>query len=599
VSANKVIEMPKGQQLVLASDFRLPLESVTQTFAILAKRGVGKTHTASVMAEELIKANLHTVIIDPIGVWWGLRASADGKTEGLPITILGGDHGDVPLEVTAGQLIADVIVDDHLSCILDLSLFRKGEQVRFMTDFSERLYHRNRDPLHLIIDEADAYAPQKPMGGEQRLLGAMEDLVRRGRARGLGMTLVTQRSAVLNKNLLTQVETLVALRTIAPQDRNEIDEWIKVHGTPEQRDEMMKSLPSLPIGTAWFWSPGWLDVFQRVAIRRRETFDSSATPKVGDRVIAPRKLAEVDLRMLNERIAATIERAKENNPAELRKKIHLLEQEIERFKGHVCKTERVEVPVTTPEAIEKLTALSRELTEDLQRVISILKEQFLSTLEEQVRLINSTRPTVTDRATFRGDAGKTHIAPRSKSQRPPSGIDRDRKEHTRRVTTAKLTSPQQRILDALLAFEDLGLRDVARSNVAVMSDQSPSSSGFTNNLGALRTAGLIEYPAPGRVTLTAAGRSLATPTMPIRNREELHRAWYSKLSAPKVRILQVLVGTYPDSVVKTDLAAASDQSPTSSGYTNNLGSLRSLGLIDYPSPGYAVATRLLFPEGLK
>ena len=45
-----------------------------------------------------------------------------------------------------------------------------------------------------------------------------EDIVRRGGQRGIGCTLVTQRSAVLNKNVLTQAQMLVVLRTIAPQD---------------------------------------------------------------------------------------------------------------------------------------------------------------------------------------------------------------------------------------------------------------------------------------------------------------------------------------------------------------------------------------------
>src|SRR5215207_378728 len=99
--------------LHLADDFIIPTDAVTQTFAILAKRGVGKTYTASVLIEELVKAGLHAVVVDPIGVWWGLRASADGKRPGLPIVILDGDHGDVPLEVASGQVIADLIVGRH------------------------------------------------------------------------------------------------------------------------------------------------------------------------------------------------------------------------------------------------------------------------------------------------------------------------------------------------------------------------------------------------------------------------------------------------------------------------------------------------------
>ncbi len=44
----------------------------------------------------------------------------------------------------AGEIIANVVVEDGLSVVLDLSHCRKGEQTRFMTDFAERLYYKNR-----------------------------------------------------------------------------------------------------------------------------------------------------------------------------------------------------------------------------------------------------------------------------------------------------------------------------------------------------------------------------------------------------------------------------------------------------------------------
>src|SRR6266498_3265694 len=273
--------------LRIAENLELPRDAITQTFAILAKRGVGKTYTASVVVEEIIKAVLPVVVIDPVGVWWGLRASADGKGPGLPIVIAGGDHADVPITPGGGEAVARLVVEENLSLVIDLSLLRKHERIHFMTDFAETLYHLNRTARHLVLDEADAFAPQRPMQGEQRMLGAMEDIVRRGRALGLGVTLISQRSAALNKNVLTQAEVLVTLRLISPQDRAAVDEWVRVHGTEEQRNEMMSSLPSLPVGTAWFWSPGWLDIFERVKVRQRETFDSSSTPKVGQVVTVP------------------------------------------------------------------------------------------------------------------------------------------------------------------------------------------------------------------------------------------------------------------------------------------------------------------------
>jgi DNA helicase HerA-like ATPase len=102
---------PPHATLQLSNDLQLPVEAVTETFAILAKRGAGKTYIAAVMVEELLQAGLQVVVADPVGVWWGLRASADGQQEGLPIVIIGGEHGDVPLEVGAGEIIADGFVN--------------------------------------------------------------------------------------------------------------------------------------------------------------------------------------------------------------------------------------------------------------------------------------------------------------------------------------------------------------------------------------------------------------------------------------------------------------------------------------------------------
>jgi hypothetical protein len=252
---------------------------------------------------------------------------------------------------------------------LDLSHCRKSEQTRFMTDFAERLYHKNREPLHLVLDEAGAFAPQRPLKGQERLLGAVEDLVRRGRARGLGVTLVTQRAAVLNKDVLTQAEVLVALRTIAPQDREAIDAWVRVHGTPQEREELTASLPSLPIGTAWFWSPGWLDVFTRVRSRRRETFDSSATPTVGALRQEPRTLAAVDLDHLRTRLSGVIERVRAEDPRELRRRITELEKA---GRPHTI-IERVEVPILPEDQVKKLEELVvalRSVAEDVSLALT-------------------------------------------------------------------------------------------------------------------------------------------------------------------------------------------------------------------------------------
>ena len=60
--------------------------------------------TAQRLVEQLHHVGLPVVVVDVKGDWWGIRSSADGAGPGLPFVIFGGDHGDVPLEPTAGEL---------------------------------------------------------------------------------------------------------------------------------------------------------------------------------------------------------------------------------------------------------------------------------------------------------------------------------------------------------------------------------------------------------------------------------------------------------------------------------------------------------------
>lgn len=130
--------------LRIARGFALPVDVAGEAIAILAKRGAGKTNTGRVLVEELHGANVQTIVLDPVGAWWGLRSSADGKKDGLPLPVLGGAHGDVPLQAAAGALLADVVVDTGQSLVLDLSDFSKTEQRRFVT--ASRIRTRSSRP---------------------------------------------------------------------------------------------------------------------------------------------------------------------------------------------------------------------------------------------------------------------------------------------------------------------------------------------------------------------------------------------------------------------------------------------------------------------
>lgn len=255
--------------------------------AIVGTTGAGKTFAAKGAVEELLRLGRRVVIIDPTGAWYGLRSGADGGTSGgFPVLIFGGDHADIEITEHSGSAIAEAIAGRAIQAIIDTSEMTGGEKTRFLTDFLQTLYAKNKAALHLIVDEADEICPQNPMPEERRLSGAFDKIVRRGRIKGFRPLMITQRPAVLHKNVLSQIGTLVALKLTSPQDRKAIEGWVAGNADVDQAKEVITSLPRLARGEGWVWSPA-LGVLVRRSFPPITTFDSSRTPEGGEALVAP------------------------------------------------------------------------------------------------------------------------------------------------------------------------------------------------------------------------------------------------------------------------------------------------------------------------
>src|SRR3970040_548061 len=107
--------------LEASAELSLPLDAGTNTQAVYGNKGMGKTNFAVVLAEELFRAGVRFSAMDPVGVWWGLKHGKKRGEKGLPILILGGPHGDIPIEPTAGAVVADLVADESVSTIVDIS----------------------------------------------------------------------------------------------------------------------------------------------------------------------------------------------------------------------------------------------------------------------------------------------------------------------------------------------------------------------------------------------------------------------------------------------------------------------------------------------
>ncbi len=562
--------------LQIAEDFALPMDAVTTTLAILGIRGSGKTYAGGVVTEEMLKVGMQVAVIDPLDVFWGLRSSADGDGAGLPIVIAGGDHGDIPLHAGSGEAMADAIVELGISVVLSLRHLPKTKQRTFVAEFAERLYHRkgesqHRAPLHVVIDEADAFVPQHVMGDSARVKGAIDDLVRRGRSSGIGVTLITQRPAVLHKDVLSQAEVLMAFRLPGPQDQKALDTWIQAHDTENRRAEFMATLASLTRGTCWLWSPGWLDAFRQVKIRRRDTFDSSATPKAGDIVIEPRATAEVDLDALRDRLA----------------------------RGEV---RVVAATASADDRLPKELIALRQRVEDLERQSQDLRQE----LSLAHGFLLETAEFATTRATLiaHGHAAMPDVRQPDAEVQTPAALPTfpaAPSAPTRTVRTPLATTPASddlkpsavRLLDVLTHVHP---HLMTRDHMADLARVSVTSSTFSSNMSQLKRLGYIsesgDRVVPAMDVIPGALHSCESPPRTAHHWADLFRP---VLKPGAVRMLDIMLGRSewdPAPLSRESLAMQAGMSVTSSSFSSHLATLKRYELVTVDGQGVSPGPRL-------
>ena len=562
--------------------FSLPIELVTSTQAILARKRSGKSYTASVQAEELLRHKQQIAAIDPTGAWWGLRSSASGEGPGFPVVVFGGDHADVPLEPHAGRMLARALVEHGFSAIFDVGLMLTDDQIRFTSDFASELLRINRTALHLYIDEADTFAPQMVESRLQKLcLGTVSRLVKQGGIRGVGVTMISQRPADINKKVLSQVDILTVLRMSHPLDIAAATDWIKSEVSPEFAREVGDALPSLPVGTAFVCSAS-LGIGQRVDIRERETFNSGATPAPGERKVEPKVLATVDIERLGREIAESAKRTLETSPEFLQKRIAELERagkgngrvdagpELAELRAEIGRlkpvAERVGKLVVD---LRRAEGLNREITSTLRSLVTRLENEASPNFEESMvePAIQQTRARV------------AVVEP--EPIRPP--------------TSDGLSTSEQKVLDALASLEAVGVETPSKTQLAAFAGYSnPKSGGFAGPAAALVRKGLIDSSG-GKAGLTILGRDAANqPSRPATSKE-LQERIFSLLGEGERKLLVLLIASYPETFSRVELARQGGYSNAKSGgFAAPLARLIELGFVEAVKNGVVRGSDMLF-----
>lgn len=556
--------------LDIAEGLSLPLEAVTRRLAILGMSGAGKSNVAVVLAEQMFDAGIPWVAIDPKGDWWGIRSSVSGKGPGLPIPIFGGLHGDIPLEPTAGAYIGELIAEQRLTCLLDISEFAERQDMwRFLTDLGNALLRRNRQALHLFLEEADEYIPQtaKEGGNLSKCLGVWQRVVKRGRFRGIGSTQISQRNAAVNKDTLYMAEVLIAMRATGKGDRNAVAGWVEHHNAAA---EIVASLPTLADGEGWVSSPAWLRQTARVRFNRRRTFDSGSTPVLLAGKAPAATLADVDLAAISVRMAETIERAKENDPAELKHRLAAAKAELDRLRAAKAKgqpdPERIDklqerarlAERTAKELGSLLTSLHRKLGA-LQRRLETAQERnhgehadilnALAALESEAEQIPSPvlssdeigermRERAEERSATRSAAVPRHV------DSPAGGNGRSSAE-----ATSSLPMGEFRVLTAIAQHQRSG---ASRVQLTIVTGYKKSTLNLY--IQRLRQQELAETRDDGLLFPTSAGIDALGPNFqPLPTGRALLEHWLRELPEGERRVLSAAVAVHPRGIHRGDL----------------------------------------------
>jgi uncharacterized protein len=540
---------------------------VDSRLLIQANSGGGKSHLLRLIAEQAA-GHVQTVILDPEGEFATLREKFD--------FILAGPGGEIPAEPRAAGLLARRLLELEASAVIDLNGLKIGERRHFVRLFLESLIELPKSawhPLLVMLDEAHLFAPEKS-AGQAESTQAVINLMSLGRKRSYCGLLATQRLSKLHKDAEAEANNVFIGRTWLDNDQKRAADLL---GFGKEDRLQLRDLEHefFAFGPA-LSAPG---------VTKLLPHDVQTTePKPGQRhKLTPPKPSEAVRRLVHD-LADLPQQA----DAEVRD-LAAAQQKVAELERQLRHRSVAAAPAADPRALERAASQARaEEAARAKQQLGALKHynDQLGKALAQIQRVCVSLPEPP--ATTESEPRPTLQAP--VPRRPTAPPPRDSEAN------GELTGPQQRILNELAELAALGVAPAAKPQLGLLCGYTNvRSGGFTEPLGELVRRGLVSYPGAGRVQITDAGVAAARPVETPASTDALQERLLGKLDGPRARILRELIALHPQDVDKAELGTRLGYANVrSGGFTEPLGSLRQLGLIDYPAKGRVRASASLF-----
>lgn len=320
-----------GENVETGEPVELPVvETLTGRAFLTGKSGSGKSNSANVIAEEILKRGLALLIIDPEGEYYSLK-------EEFEVLHVGADP-DCDLQVGSehGEKLADLALEQNVPIILDVSDYLdEDERDTLIYETVKNLFHkekRHQKPFLVIAEEAHEYIPQQ--GARDDLSKMMIKVGKRGRKRGLGLLAASQRPQDVEKKYISQCDWILWHRLTWDSDTK----IVRRVANSETADAVEK----LDDGEGFLQADFVDENLIRTQIRRMQTFDVGATPGLEG-------FEEPELKAVSGELVDELEETSEREERR-QDRIEELESQVE------TKEERIE---DLEERVERLTDLRK------------------------------------------------------------------------------------------------------------------------------------------------------------------------------------------------------------------------------------------------
>jgi hypothetical protein len=234
---------------------------VTGRGCVIGQSGSGKSYLVGVIIEELCTLGLPFVVIDTEGEYSSLKSKFN-------VIWVGEDkNADIDTRIDYAKLFSESM-DNGIPVVLDVS--DVVDRVGLVYKALRELYavgEEKRKPYLVIIEEADKFAPQI-VHPEANMV---EEISVRGRKRGIGLLVATQRPANVSKNVLAQC-------SYGFVGKLSIDNDVKAVTILFESKEQLSEIPNLKTGS---FLPFGLENSDKIKVKQRSVLHGGSTPSLG------------------------------------------------------------------------------------------------------------------------------------------------------------------------------------------------------------------------------------------------------------------------------------------------------------------------------